>query len=133
MDHVLGRYSEYSYALLRIMAGFLFAQHGAQKLFGMLGGMGGEGQSAELFSLMGLAGIVEFFGGVMIALGLFGSWVAFVASGEMAFAYFLSHAPQGFWAVLNNGERAVLFCFFFLYMATRGSGIWSLDRAICRR
>jgi putative oxidoreductase len=131
MERVLSAWASPLYALLRLVAGLLFACHGAQKLFGVLGGVGGQpGVTAPLFSLMGLAGVIEFVGGLCIAVGLFTSAAAFVASGEMAAAYFMSHAPRGFWPIQNNGELAVLFCFLFLYMAARGAGEWSLDRAL---
>ena len=122
METVLSPYRPYLYALLRIVAGLLFAQHGAQKLFGALGG-----RPVELMSQMGLAGVIEFVGGLMIALGLFTSPVAFLASGQMAVAYFQAHAPRGFWPIANGGEAAVLFCFVFLYFAAAGSGKWSID------
>ena len=119
---MLGRVSPYLYALLRIAAGLAFAQHGAQKLFGVIGG-----QAAALTSQLGLAGIIEFVGGLLIALGLFTSPVAFVASGEMAWAYFQRHAPRGSWPIQNGGELAVLYCFIFLYLAAVGSGKLSID------
>src|SRR5688572_29494241 len=122
MQRWLGRYSPYIYALLRIVAGFLFSLHGVQKLFGALGG-----QSVELMSQMGLAGVIELVGGVLIAIGLFTSPVAFIASGEMAVAYFQAHAPRGFWPIMNGGELAVLYCFLFLYFAAMGSGRLSVD------
>ena len=118
----LGRYTEPIYALMRIAFGLLFAQHGAQKLFGVLGSDG-----VALASLLGAAGVIEFFGGLLIAVGLFTPIVAFIASGEMAVAYFRAHAPQGLWPILNRGELAALYCFAFLFMAARGAGIWSLD------
>ena len=92
MERMLGKFSPQIYALFRIVAGFLFACHGAQKLFGVLGGFGGEpGNTAALFSMMGLAGVIEFGGGVFIMLGFFTGWVAFVCSGQMAAAYFMAH------------------------------------------
>lgn len=112
------------YSIARVVVGFLFWQHGAQKLFGMFG----QDERVELVSQMGLAGIIEFFGGALIMLGLFTPWASFVASGEMAFAYFLNHFPDGYSPVENSGERAVFYCFVFLYFAARGSGPWSLDR-----
>jgi putative oxidoreductase len=118
---------------LRIVAGLLFLQHGAQKLFGLLGGFGESGGTAPLLSLMGLAGVIEFFGGLLMALGLFAGWAAFVASGQMAVAYFMAHAPQGFFPIQNRGELAVLYCFMFLYVATRGAGIWSIDEVMGKR
>lgn len=123
MERLLGRYSPYLYALLRIVAGFLFFQHGLPKLFGGFG----RDAPAELMSQMGLAGIIEVVGGTLIAIGLFTSPVAFIASGEMAVAYFLAHAPRGLWPIMNGGELAVLYCFLFLYFAAVGSGRWSVD------
>ena len=127
MDKLLSPYRAYIYALLRIVAGLLFAQHGAQKLFGALGG-----QPVELMSQMGLAGVIEFVGGLMIALGLFASPVAFLASGQMAVAYFQFHFPQSFFPTVNNGTSAVLYCFIFLYFVFSGAGVWSLDAVIAR-
>jgi putative oxidoreductase len=94
----------------------------------MFGGMGGG--PVPLVSLFGVAGIIEIIGGAFITLGLFAGYVAFIASGEMAAAYFIGHFPKGFWPIRNGGELAVLNCFIFLYMATRGSGIWSLDAVL---
>lgn len=122
MQKALGRFAPYFYVLLRIVAGLAFAQHGAQKLFGVLGG-----QAVSLATQRGLAGIIEFVGGIMIALGLFTSPIAFIASGEMAWAYFQSHFPRGFWPIQNGGELAVLYCFIFLYLSAVGSGKLSID------
>src|ERR1044071_1091502 len=108
MQRWLGKYSNFFYALLRIVAGALFACHGAQKLFGVLGG---QKQSDTLFQV---AGVIEFAGGILIAAGFFASIVAFICAGEMAVAYFKQHAPGGFWPIVNRGELAVLFCFVFL-------------------
>ena len=121
MDRVLGRYSEHAYALLRIVAGFLFSLHGAQKLLGAFGG-----NRVDLLSKMGLAGTVELVGGLLILAGLFTSWAAFLSSGQMAVAYFQVHAPKGFWPIENRGELAALYAFLFLYMATKGNGVWSV-------
>jgi putative oxidoreductase len=127
MKHLLGKYTPYGYALIRIIAGLLFACHGAQKLYGVLGGFGGQpGATAALFSLMGFAGIIEFFGGLCITFGFLTHYAAFIASGEMAVAYFRQHAPQGFWPIQNEGELAVLYCFLFLYIAAKGAGPWSV-------
>ena len=123
--HPLGNLTELIYSVTRLVVGFTFALHGAQKLFGVL-----DGDTVGLFSRLGLAGIIEFFGGALISLGLYTSWVAFIASGEMAVAYFLVHYPRGGWPLTNGGEAAVLFCFIFLYFASRGSGPISLDRII---
>lgn len=127
MTGLLGPLKPTFYALLRIIAGLLFMQHGVQKLFGLLGG----GQQ-PVMSQMGLAGIIESFGGACIALGLSASPVAFVASGEMAWAYFQNHAPRGPWPILNGGELAMLYAFLFLYIAATGSGKWSVDAALRR-
>ena len=123
MERILGRFAPQIYALLRIVAGLLFACHGAQKLFGVLGG-----QQAALMSQRGLAGVIEFVGGLMIAAGFLTSFAAFIASGEMAVAYYQSHAPRGTFPIQNGGEPAVLFCFLFLYFSARGSGVWSVGR-----
>ena len=127
MEKALAAFSPYAYAILRIIAGLLFFCHGGQKLFGWFGG-----QPVPLGSLFGVAGILEIVLGSLITIGLFAATAAFVASGEMAFAYFIGHFPKSFWPLENQGEPAVLFCFIFLYMATRGSGIWSIDAARSR-
>ena len=129
MERFLGKYAPYLYALLRIVAGLMFAMHGSQKLFGFPGGK----DPVALVSLMGLGGVIELVGGLMIALGLLASPAAFIASGMMAVAYFMAHAPQGALPILNGGEPAVLYCFLFLYIAARGSGVWSVDAARRRR
>jgi len=111
---------------MRIVSGFAFASHGVQKVFG---GFGAD-QPAELMSLLGFAGIVELVGGTLISLGLYTTFSAFLASGQMAVAYFMAHQPQGFLPIVNGGELAVLYCFLFLYIASRGSGAVSLDRLL---
>ena len=119
-----------SHNALRVVAGLLFAQHGAQKLFGVLGRDAVE----SLGSLMGLAGIIEFFGGLLIAAGLFTRPVAFIACGQMAVAYFLRHAPEGFWPILNGGELAAFYCFTWLFFFTHGPGKYSVDGWLaCRK
>lgn len=123
MNRYLGKYSDLLYTALRIVAGLLWAQHGAQKLFGVFGATG-----RATAPLMMTAGAIEFFGGLAIALGVFTSWVAFVAAGEMAVAYFRAHLPQGFWPIVNRGELAVLYCFIYLYVASRGGGRFTLTR-----
>ena len=125
---MLQRYSPIAYSLMRIVAGFLYACHGAQKLFGVLGGQ------AELHDPEGLlAGLIEFFGGSLISVGIFTRVAAFVASGEMAVAYFKAHAPRGFWPILNRGELAALLCFVFLFISSQGDGSWSVGRFWKRR
>jgi putative oxidoreductase len=127
MEKWLGKYSDFFYALMRIIAGFLFACHGAQKLFGVLGG------TKQTETLMIVGGVIEFFGGILIAVGLFAGYAAFIASGMMAVAFFKSHLPAGFWPIENRGELAVLYCFVFLYIASRGSGILSIDALFGKR
>jgi putative oxidoreductase len=129
MATVLGGYNQHAYALLRIISGLLFVCHGGQKLFGWFGGMDGNGGTVPLASLFGTAGVIELITGSLITLGLYTGYAAFIASGQMAVAYFIGHFPQSFWPLENKGEIAVLNCFVFLYMATKGSGIWSIDAA----
>lgn len=125
----LRRFAPQLYALLRIVAGLMFMMHGTQKLLGWppKEGMGGGG--GGLPPLMMAAGVIELLCGLLIAIGLFAGLAAFLASGEMAAAYFLQHAKHGFWPLLNQGELAVLYCFLFLFIAAYGSGIWSADAA----
>ena len=116
------RYASTIYAIVRMVFGFLFLVHGLQKLFGMF-----DGTVVPLGSLLGVAAMVELIGGILIIVGLFTRLAAFIASGEMAAAYFIAHLPQAFWPVQNGGESAVLFCFAFLYIAVRGAGSLSVD------
>ena len=118
-------------SLLRIITGFLFAAHGAQKLLGLPAPM--QGGTVALMSLIGVAGLLELVGGLLILVGLFTRPVAFILAGEMAVAYFMVHAPGGFWPIINKGEPAVLYCFVFLYLAAAGGGPWSLDSLLRRR
>jgi putative oxidoreductase len=125
MQRIIGGYRAQIFAVFRIVAGFMFMMHGAQKLFGLFGG-----QKAPIGSMMGAAGAVEFICGIMVLVGLFGSVAAFIASGEMAVAYFLAHQPRGTLPIQNQGELAALYAFVFLYIAAHGSGIWSLDNSV---
>lgn len=123
--------SPYLLSILRIVAALLFMQHGAQKLFGMPGGSFQLIAFGNLFTVVpGLAGILEFGGGFLLLIGLFSRPIAFILSGEMAFAYFMAHAPGSFWPVLNHGDLAVLFCFTFLYLSAAGPGPLSVDRML---
>ncbi len=121
-----------TYFLLRVVAGLLFFQAGSMKLLGWFGGMPG-GSTPPLMSQIGIGGVLEFFGGLAIMLGLLTRPVAFILSGEMAVAYWQFHAPHGAWPIQNHGEPAGLFCFIFLYMAAQGGGDWSFDALIRRK
>ncbi len=109
--------------VLRIVTGLLFMQHGAQKLFAAFGWK----QAAALNSLFGVAGVLEFYGGLLIVVGLFTRPVAFVLAGEMAVAYFRAHFPAGWIPIVNRGELSVLYCFIYLYLAANGGGSFSVD------
>jgi putative oxidoreductase len=124
---LLKRWSEETYVLMRIVMGFMLTCHGVQKLFGLLEGHGNP------HGLLLVAGVIEFAGGLLIAVGLLASPAALIAAGEMAFAYFLVHARMSFWPILNDGEIVVANCFVFLYIAARGSGVLSLDSLFAAR
>ena len=115
-------------ALLRIVTAYLFLQHGTAKLLG-IPAVEMFKSGVPLFSLLGLAGVLELVGGALLLIGLYARPVAFILAGEMAFAYFIAHASQGNALVpmLNNGELAVLYCFVFFYLTVAGAGAWSLD------
>jgi putative oxidoreductase len=113
-------------SILRIVTGFLLVQHGTQK---WLGFPTARAAPIELWSTTGISGALELVGGTLMLVGLFTRPVAFVLSGLMAFAYFLAHAPQGFWPIVNRGELAALYSFLFLYFAAVGGGPWSIDHA----
>ncbi|HET9950904.1 MAG TPA: DoxX family protein [Candidatus Eisenbacteria bacterium] len=127
MTNPLRKYSETLFALLRIVAGLLFACHGAQKLFGVIGG---ERATAPL---MMVAGVIEFGGGLLIAVGLLGSIAAFLASGEMAYAYFSVHAPQSPWPIVSHGELPALYAFLFIFIAAHGAGRLSVEALLAKR
>jgi putative oxidoreductase len=128
------RYAPRVYSVFRIVFGLMFLSHGLQKLFGWFGGLALFGGSLPpLTSEPGIAGILELSLGFLIMTGLFTRIAAFLASGEMAVAYFKGHQRMAFWPLENQGELAVLFCFAFLYMASRGSGPWSVDALVRRK
>ena len=115
------RFAPYVYPAFRFVFGVLFLFHGLQKL-GLMGG-----HMVPLASRLGAAAAIELVCGTLVAAGAFTRVAAFIASGEMAFAYFLGHYPRGFWPIQNQGELAVLYCFAFLYIATRGAGRLGFD------
>ena len=119
------RYAPYLLAALRIMAGLLFLAHGVVKLFGFPPDAASGHQ--ELLSLLGIAALIEVATGILIVLGLFTRAAAFLASGEMAVAYWMAHAPLSLFPAVNGGDAAIMFCFVFLYMAAAGPGALSLD------
>ncbi len=129
MERFIGRFSPFTFALLRIVSGLMMACHGGQKVLGMFN----PPMQPPLMSLFGIGGLIELIGGFLLAFGLFGSVAAFVLSGEMAVAYFMVHAKGGFFPIVNKGELAVLYTFVFLYIACHGSGIFSLDHLLFRR
>jgi len=122
---LLSNWSAHLRSILRIVAAFLFMAHGTQKLFAFP--VVEPRDPVALLSLAGVAGVLEVFGGLLVLLGLFTRPVAFILSGQMAFAYFYAHASRSFWPILNGGEPAVLFCFLFLYLAAAGPGPLSVD------
>ncbi len=123
------RFRPAALSLLRFVTGFLFMFHGGQKLFGWFA----EGPSQPLDAMMMTAGVLEFFGGILIAVGLLTRPVAFILAGEMAFAYFIGHQSRGGWPIQNQGELAALYSFVFLYFATAGAGPYSVDAMLARR
>lgn len=128
MKSFLSGCNAYCYALMRIIAGFLFLWHGAQKLFGIPVPIPGAVPAFITY----IAGPIELFGGILVMLGLFTRWSAFLASGLMAFAYWMGHGTKALLPIQNMGELAALYCFVFLFISTQGGGIWSVDSALKR-
>lgn len=124
MESMLAIWTPRLLSVLRIVSAFLFMQHGTQKL---LGYPIPPRAGFEVLSLSGIAGVLELFGGLLLLIGLATRPTAFVLSGLMAFAYFIAHAPRGFWPIANGGELAALYCFVFLYLAAAGGGPWGID------
>ena len=123
-----------TYFLLRVVSGLLFFQAGGMKIFDWFGGVPAQfGGHPRFLSQIWIGGVLEFYGGAAILLGLLTRPIAFVLSGEMAVAYWHFHAPHGTWPIQNHGEPAVLLCFIFLYIAARGGGDWSLDALLRRK
>jgi putative oxidoreductase len=125
MDSLIANWTPRLLSVLRIVSAFLFMAHGTQK---WLNFPIPRGSPITLWSLSGVAGMLELVGGFLLLVGLFTRPVAFLLSGLMAFAYFIAHAPQGFWPLVNRGELAALYCFVFLYLAAAGGGAWGIDR-----
>ena len=125
MKRLLSTWSPRILSVMRIVTGLLFMQHGGQKLLGFPAPARSE---FDFFSMSGVAGSLELFGGMLIIIGLFTRPTSFVLSGLMAFAYFIAHAPQSFWPILNGGELAAMYCFVFLYLSIAGAGEWSIDQ-----
>ena len=119
----------YFQSILRIVAGFMFMLAGTSKLFAFPVGMPPDGRTAELFTQIGIGGVLETFGGALLILGLFTRPVAFLLSGEMAVAYFQFHFPRSFWPTVSGGVSAALYCFVWLFFSAAGAGPWSLDAA----
>jgi len=135
-DSFVARWTPRVLSILRIIAGFLILQHGLQKVLGMIPPPDRPGQPSftipPLMSMGGISGLLELVGGILLIIGLFTRPVAFIMSGLLAVAYFMAHAPRGFWPVLNGGELAALYSFVFLYLAAAGGGEWSIDRMLRR-
>jgi putative oxidoreductase len=123
---MLANWAPYLLSILRIVAALLFFEHGTQKLLGYPPGQPYTG--FPNFSLLGIAGMLEFVGGLLLLVGLFTRPTAFIMSGEMAVGYFRAHLPRNFFPILNMGEITVMLCFFFLFLSAAGAGPWSLDR-----
>ena len=129
LKSTIEKWSPFVLSAMRIIIALLFIEHGTQKLFAFPAPMEMlNGGTVSIFSLLGFAAVLEFAGGILILLGLFTRPVAFILSGQMAAAYFMVHAPMGFWPALNHGELAILYCFIFFYLAFAGGGSISLDR-----
>jgi putative oxidoreductase len=125
----IARYRPYVLSIVRIVVALLFFEHGMSRLFGFPSPL----PTPALFSMYWFAGAIEFAGGALVAAGLYTRVTAFIISGEMAVAYFLRHAPGGFFPILNRGDAAILYCFTFLYLAFAGAGPWSLDALLSRK
>ena len=128
-DFFMSRWAPQLLSVMRFIVGFTFLAHGTQKLFAFPPPATAE----EPMTFMWFGGVLEFVGGVLLMVGLFTRPVAFILSGMMAVAYFMAHAGQGFWPVVNKGELAVVYCFVFLYLSAAGGGPWSVDAILSRR
>jgi len=129
LPQIAARYAPYVLSIVRIVVALLFLEHGTSRLFGFPSPL----PTPEFLSLHWFAGAIELVGGALLLPGLFTRPIAFILSGEMAFAYFMSHAPHGFFPIINRGDPAILYCFIFLYIAFAGAGPWSLDGLMRRK
>jgi len=125
--NALNRFADPVFCIARLIIGLMFASHGGQLVLGMFGGMSGSDSM-----MMQVGGWIQLVGGFMIAFGLFTRLAAFISSGEMAVAYFMMHASRGFFPIMNHGELAVFYCWFFLFVVFYGAGRWSIDGLICK-
>jgi putative oxidoreductase len=128
LERTFEKHSQKFFSISRFIIGFLFLCHGGQKLFSAFGGHGSMGSKKML-----IAGIIEFFGGLLLSLGLGARYVAFIAACEMIYAYTTVHAPQGLWPIQNGGELAVIYFFFFFFTIANGAGTWSLDSMLKKK
>jgi len=126
-------FSPYFQGLLRIFAAFMFTTAGTMKLFAFPMGIPPNNGTVQLISQMGLAGVLETFGGLLLLLGLYTRPVAFILAGEMAVAYFQAHFPQNFWPIINGGQPAILYCFIWLFLSAAGAGAFSIDSLLKKR
>jgi len=135
VENLIGKYAnkDYFYFVFRVFVGLLFLQHGLQKLFGMFGGVAKDGLPVELFSLFGLAGLIELLGGLGIALGIFARLGALIATVEMLIAYFMAHVPNGLIPIVNQGELALLYVAAFLVIVAFGARKFSLEKALMKK
>lgn len=129
MASFMAPWTAQTYALMRIVVGFLMLPHGAQKLFGFPVGMPGEVPGFIIW----VAGPIELFGGILVMIGLMTRWAAFLLSGTMAAAYWMGHGTKGFLPMMNGGELAAIYCFVYLFVAAQGAGIWSVDGSGSKR
>jgi putative oxidoreductase len=127
----LSEWSPRALAVLRIVTALLFLEHATMKFFAFPAPM--PGMENGLPTMLVVAGVVELAAGILVTLGLFTRWAALLAAGEMAVAYWMAHAPQGFWPALNQGELAIMFCFVFLYLVFAGPGAWALDNTLAAK
>ncbi|WP_306061358.1 DoxX family protein [Natronococcus wangiae] len=133
LGHHVKSYEEHIYFVFRVLVGLLFMQHGAQKLFGLFGGVDGSGSTASLLSIYGVAGVIELIGGLLLVIGVLTRLVALIATGQMVVAQFIAHLPEGVIPIQNDGELGLLYIAAFLVLILYGSGRYSLERLFLDR